>query len=393
MAIDLLNTPIAELTNVDITCSCGKNHSIHIGTIDISRNASDHVADIARPYFERGPILVVCDVNTHAVLGKKVHEQLLAAGADADCYIYPEKHLHPDAFAVGRLLIEATDERRKYGLLIAVGSGTLNDITRLVSGRVGLPYFIVGTAPSMDGYAGNSSPIVCRDTKMSFYSHYADAIIADTTVMAQAPAWMLAAGLGDVMGKYVALADWKMDEDLKGAYRCELISNFMANAVEKCAATAEAVARRDPDAIGTMMEALTMSGMAMGLATVTRPASGCEHHMAHYVDIDLISRGMDYPLHGNTVGITALAMLRFYEMARRDGLTDLETPSADTVREMIERIGGPVRPSEIGVDAELFRRAMLEAKELRPQYSMLKLAYDNGKLEEYTEIVMKEMFN
>ncbi len=393
MEKNILTTPLSELTNVDIDCTCGKRHSIHIGTIEISRGASGRVAEIAAPYFAKGPVLVVCDVNTYAVLGKKIHEQLKAAGADADCYVFPEKHLHPDAFAVGRLLIEATDERRNYSLLIAVGSGTLNDITRLVSGRAGLPYFIVGTAPSMDGYAGNSSPIVCRGTKMSFYSHYADAIIADTEIMAQAPAWMLAAGLGDVMGKYVALADWKMDEDLCGAYRCEMISQFMANAVEKCAATAADVARRDPDAVGTMMEALTLAGMAMGLATVTRPASGCEHHMAHYIDIDLISRGLDYPLHGNTVGITAMAMLRFYEMARRDGLTALETPTADVVREMIERIGGPTRPAEIGVEPELFRRAMLEAKNLRPQYSMLKHVDKYGKLEEYTEVVMKEMCN
>ena len=110
-------------------------------------------------------------------------------------------------------------------------------------------------------------------------------------------------------------------------------------------------------------------------------------------DIDLISLGLDYPLHGNTVGITAMAMLRFYEMARRDGLTELQTPPADLVRGMIERIGGPTRPAQIGVESELFRRAMLEAKNLRPQYSMLKHVDKYGKLEEYTEIVMKEMCN
>lgn len=390
---NILTAPISELNNIDFDCGCGHHHFIKIGSITIARGASDRVAEIAAPYFAKGPILVVCDVNTHRVLGKKVHEQLKAAGADADCYIFPEKHLHPDAFSLGRLFIEASDEQRKYGLLIAVGSGTLNDITRMVSGRLGLPYFIVGTAPSMDGYAGNSSPIVCRNTKMSFYSHYADAIIADTEIMAEAPAGMLAAGLGDVLGKYVSLADWKMEEDLFGSYRCELISEFMANAVEKCAATAEGVAKRDPDAVGAMMEALVRAGMAMGLAGVTRPASGCEHHMAHFIDINLIGAGLDYPLHGNSVGIGAIAMLRFYEMARRDGLTKLETPAADTVRRMIESIGGPVRPAQIGVSDELFRRALLEAKNLRPQYSMMKLAYDNGKLEEYAETVMKEMCN
>lgn len=391
MEKDILTSPISELTQVDFDCDCGHHHSIHIGAIDISRGASDHVAALAAPFFEKGPVLVVCDCHTYDVLGKKVTGDLHAAGAKADCYVFPEKHLHPDPFSLGRLFIEASDEQKNYALLIAVGSGTLNDITRLVSGRLHLPYFIVGTAPSMDGYAGSSSPIVCRGTKTSFYSHYADAIIADTEILAQAPAKMIAAGLGDVLGKYVSLADWKLGADLKGEYRCELISQFMANAVEKCAASAAAAAKRDPDAIGAMMEALVLAGMSMGLAGVTRPASGCEHHMTHYIDIDLIRRGLDYPLHGNTVGISAIAMLRFYEMARRDGLTTLETPAPETVRDMIRAVGGPVRPAEIGVDADLFRRAMLEAMNLRPQYSMLKHVNAAGKLEEYTEVVMKEL--
>ena len=388
---DILTAPLSELTQVDFECECGRRHTISIGALEIGSGVSGNVARLAAPYLEKGPALVVCDKNTYAVLGEKIYRQLEDAGLKAYLQIFPEKHLHPDEYALGRLLIEASDEARGCALLIAVGSGTLNDITRLVSGRLGLPYFIVGTAPSMDGYAGNSSPIVCRGSKLSFYSHYADAIIADTAIMSQAPAWMLAAGLGDVLGKYVALADWRLGQDVKGEYRCELISRFMENAVEKCVASAPAAARREEEAIGAMTQALVRAGMAMGLAGVTRPASGCEHHMAHYCDLDLIKRGLDYPLHGNTVGICAMAMLRFYEFAREDGLTGLQTPPAEAVRDMIAAIGGPTRPEQIGIDADLFRRAMLEAGNMRPQYSMLKHVAAHRLLEKYTEKVMKEM--
>ena len=84
-------------------------------------------------------------------------------------------------------------------------------------------------------------------------------------------------------------------------------------------------------------------------------------------------------------------MLRFYEFARRDGLTDLETPSADDVRALLVKVGAPVRPAEIGISAELFRRAILEAMHLRPQYSMLKHVAAAGKLNEYTDSVIKEL--
>lgn len=387
---EILRRPLAELTDIAFNCACGHDHSIQIGTLTVGPGASKRVAEAAKPYQARR-ILLVADVHTFDVLGERVLAQLKDAGLAADAYVFPEEHLHPDASAVGRLFIEASDEKADYGLLIAVGSGVLNDITRLVSGRLGLPYFIVCTAPSMDGYAGSSSPIVCRGTKLSFYSHYADAIIADTDVMSRAPREMIAAGFGDVLGKYTALADWELGERERGEYRCALISDFMRGALETCAASAEGVAARDPAAVGRLTEALILSGMAMGLAGVTRPASGCEHHIAHYCDIDAVANGRDYPLHGATVGVAELAMLRFYEFARRDGLTDIETPAADAVRKLLLAVGAPVRPAEIGISTELFRRAILEAMHLRPQYSMLKHVAAAGKLDEYTDAVIKEL--
>ena len=390
MTLNILKRPLSELTDLSFSCSCGHEHSIKIGTLAVGPGASSRVAETAAAYAPRR-ILLVADVHTFAVLGERVLQQLKDAGLAADAYVFPEQHLHPDAFAVGRLFLEASDEKAGYSLLIAVGSGVLNDMTRLVSGRLGLPYFIVCTAPSMDGYAGSSSPIVCRGTKLSFYSHYADAIFADTDVMSGAPREMIAAGFGDVLGKYTALADWLLGERERGEYRCPLISDFMRGALETCAASAEGVANRDPEAVGHLTEALILSGMAMGLAGVTRPASGCEHHIAHYCDIDAVANGRDYPLHGASVGVAELAMLRFYEFARRDGLTDIETPSADAVRALLCKVGAPVRPAEIGISTELFRRAILEAMHLRPQYSMLKHVAAAGKLEEYTDSVVKEL--
>lgn len=392
MTHDILHRPLSELTNISFSCACGHEHRIQIGTLAVGPGASSQVAGAARAYAARR-ILLVADVHTFEVLGKSVLEQLKGAGLDTDAYVFPDQHLHPDAFAVGRLFLEASDEKADYGLLIAVGSGVLNDITRLVSGRLRLPYFIVCTAPSMDGYAGSSSPIVCRGTKLSFYTHYADAIFADTDITSRAPREMIAAGFGDVLGKYTALADWELGQRERGEYRCALISDFMRGALEACAASADGVAARDPAAVGRLTEALILSGMAMGLAGVTRPASGCEHHIAHYCDIDAVANGRDYPLHGASVGVAELAMLRFYEFARRDGLTDLETPPADTVRELLRKVGAPVRPSEIGISTELFSRAIREAMHLRPQYSMLKHAAAAGKLDEYADSVVEELCN
>jgi len=387
----ILTMPVSEMTGLDFMCECGNRHSVDIGEIIIERGASDKVLEVARKYMKDNNVMVVADCHTWEVLGEKVTAQLTDGGVNVRTLVFPDKHLFPNANTIGHLLIEASDESQPVSLMIAVGSGTLNDVTRLVSGRLGLPYIIVGTAPSMDGYAGNSSPTICRGNKISFYSHYPSAIIADTDIMAQAPEIMISAGFGDVVGKYVALADWILGRDYLDEYYCPFLAKFMANAVEKCVASIDGVAARDPEAIKGQLEALCLAGLAMGLGNTTRPASGSEHQMTHFCDLDCIANGRDYPLHGNTVGVSTIATLRIFELARADGLTDLWTPAVKDVIGLYEKINAPTRPEQLNLSNELWRRAIMEAKDLRDRMGILRLCHEKGKLEEYCDIVMKEM--
>ena len=62
----------------------------------------------------------------------------------------------------------------------------------------------------MDGYASNVAPLIIKDTKTTYEVGRPKAIIGDTDILAQAPAEMIRAGIGDMLGKYVCLADWKL---------------------------------------------------------------------------------------------------------------------------------------------------------------------------------------
>ncbi|NLD87919.1 MAG: sn-glycerol-1-phosphate dehydrogenase [Clostridiales bacterium] len=386
----ILSMPVSEMTSLNFECECGKRHSIDIGDIIIDRGVSDRVYEVAKKHMSKKTLLVA-DCHTWEVLGEKVYQQLTDKGCEVRTLVFPDKHLFPNNTTLGELLIEASDEADPISLMIAVGSGTLNDVTRYISGRLGLPYIIVGTAPSMDGYAGNSSPIICRNNKISFFSHYPDAIIADTDIMAAAPEIMIAAGFGDVVGKYVSLADWRLGKIHVNETHCEFISRFMGSAVEKCVANVEGVAAKAPEAIKTQVEVLCLSGLAMGLATVTRPASGSEHQMTHFCDLDCIANGRDYPLHGNTVGVATIATLRMYEMAREDGLTDIMTPSVDEMIGYYKLLNAPTRPEQIGLSRELWHRALMEAKDLRDRMGILRLSHERGRLAYYADIITKEM--
>ncbi|MEA4824614.1 MAG: sn-glycerol-1-phosphate dehydrogenase [Clostridiaceae bacterium] len=389
----ILHMSPSDMTNLSYDCSCGRHHAIRIGELIVDRGASKEIVRVARPYAAERPgrTFIVADTHTYDILGKSVEAQLGDAYFDVTSYVFPDHHLVPNAQTLGTLLIEASET--PTALMIAVGSGTINDITRYVSHRLGIPYIIVGTAPSMDGYAGDSSPIVCRNNKVSFWGNYASAILLDTDILAGAPHTMLTAGFGDIIGKYIALTDWKLARDVKGEYYCDSIAELMFGALNKTVASIDGVNARDPEAMKSLGEALCLAGMSMGLSGVTRPASGSEHHMTHCFDIDKITRGLDYPLHGNTVGMCSIVMARFYEMAIADGYVSYELPSRAQIQSLIERVGGPVHPREFDIDRETFHRVLMTAKDLRPRYAILKYADEKGFLARYADQITAEYYD
>jgi len=390
----ILHMPPAEMTSISYDCPCGKHHAINIGELLVGRGVRREIARLARPYREnRGRIMIVADCHTWEVLGKEVEQMLRDDMPDAPVVscVFPDHHLIPNAKTLGTLLIEASET--PLSLMIAVGSGTINDSTRFISHRLGIPYIVMGTAPSMDGYAGDNVPLVCRGTKITFYAHYARAVVLDTEILATAPQIMVCAGFGDVIGKYIALSDWKLAHQTKGEYYCPHIAALMENAVKKCVESIDLVVARDPDAMQSLAETLCLAGMAMGLSSVTRPASGTEHQMTHWFDVDKIKNDRDYPLHGNTVGVCTIVMARFYEMAIADGYVDIVPPGAAEIRALLAKLGAPLHPRELDIDRETFRRCLLEAKDLRPRYSILKFACEHGFLDTYVERITAEFYD
>ena len=176
---------------------------------------------------------MVADKNTFKVAGQQVID-LLSNEFVFNIFIYQDDHLVADANSLGTFLMELDDD---ISLILTIGSGTLNDITRYVSARTKIPYAIVTTAPSMDGYTSIVSPLIRNGIKTTFNGVYPVAIVGDTQIMKDAPMHMLHAGLGDVLGKYTGLADWRMSKimglEADEPY-CDNISNLVEDAVKMC---------------------------------------------------------------------------------------------------------------------------------------------------------------
>ncbi|MBR2354214.1 MAG: sn-glycerol-1-phosphate dehydrogenase [Clostridia bacterium] len=293
------------LAGVEV-CSCGKSHKCPIDYVIISEQACDSLPEITKDYKN---ILLVADRNTFRVGGAVVQEKL--GDRLADTLIYQtEEVLVPDEKAIAELkshVTEATD------LIIGIGSGVINDLCKHVSFEAGLPYYIVATAPSMDGYASKGSALILDGMKVTLNANVPKAIIADVNMLKDAPFEMIQAGYGDIIGKYSCLNDWKLSHLVNDEYLCEFVMNATYEAVEKTVRLADGLVNRDTEAVAALMEALVAVGILMAYVGNSRPASGSEHHLSHYFEIVGIVRGETYLPHGIDVCCSAIETAKIRE--------------------------------------------------------------------------------
>jgi glycerol-1-phosphate dehydrogenase [NAD(P)+] len=169
-----------------------------------------------------------------------------------------------------------------------------------------LPYIIVATAPSMDGYASNGAAMITGGMKVTYPAGLPTAIIGDIDVLKNAPMEMIKAGYGDIIGKFSALNDWKLSHLINGEYFCQYIYDFTYQQIMATLSLAEGIRNRNEKSIKALMEALVVIGIMMSFAGSSRPASGSEHHLSHFFEITGILAEEAYFPHGIDVAYSTV---------------------------------------------------------------------------------------
>lgn len=373
----ILDRPISQWAGMKYSCACGKSHKVDIQAIRVGSGVIQELPGILRD-LGASHIFLVADNYTYEAAGRQVEQLLDQAGLAYHKRVFQtETPLVPNEYALGSVLAAMTSQD---DMLLAVGSGTLNDVTKYVSARTGIPYVIAATAPSMDGYASTVAPTILDGFKTTLPAVYPAAIVADVDILKDAPMPMLTAGFGDIIGKFTSLADWRLSHQLNGEYYCPEVAGVIEAAVETCAANAKALAQRGPQAIQAVTEALILSGLAMGMVGVSRPASGAEHQMAHYWEMDALRRGEEHPLHGNAVGVGTVLAASLYEMAAEYLPQGFAAPDKGQILACLQAAGSCADPKELGIRRELCLESLLHAMELRDRFTVQKLLEQKGKL-------------
>lgn len=290
--------------------------------------------------------LLVADSNTFPVLGKKVEVALQERGWDVRSAVFREPAVVPDEEFTFQVLLQADQVERTY---LAVGSGTLTDIVRIVSHRTRCRFISLPTAPSVDGFTSPSASLVVRRIKTTVIAQPPMAVFADLGTLVAAPQAMIAAGYGDILGKAIALADWRIGHLLWDEPYSPEIAARVRNALDACIAATAEIGQATPNGIRKLMFSLIDSGLCMLDYGNSRPAAGCEHYMSHFLEMKLLREGRPAVLHGAKVGMCSLLAAELYARLRRmdrpQAVTQLAAatqPERTADMQRIRRAFGPI---------------------------------------------------
>lgn len=398
-------------------------------TVRIGASLSDSAAELVGALDLGERFAVVSDPHTERAFGQRVSRALQSLGA-VERLVFPAPP-HPDMEAAEQVRCAAA----RCDALVAVGSGTINDLVKYAAAAMDRPYVVFGTAPSMNGYTSANAAITDHGHKKSLPCKVPAGAFLDLDVLCEAPARLIRAGLGDSICRCTAQSDWLLASMLRDEPYREAPFALLAPDEPALLAEPDALLRGDREAMHRLARTLVLSGFGMTLCGSSRPASQGEHLISHYIDMMSPADRGEY-LHGEQIAVSTLTVARLQQSmldaprptvapstTTRADLIDhfgpetgaecwaefapkrLDNAAADALNERLcacweplrEAIAGisrspealraalagagaPMAASQIGCGDAFYREAVIHARELRDRYTFLDLAAEAGAL-------------
>lgn len=340
-------------------------------------------------------VLAVADVNTEKYL-KGLLDEIKGELKSVEVLIFPDEELIPDENAYDKM---AELAKGKDWILVA-GSGTLNDLGKYVGSKLGIKNSTLATAPSMDGYISTVAAIMTEGKKVTVPAQSPNDVLVDADILAEAPSHMIGAGIGDIIGKYNSLLDWKLSYYKNG----EVINNesveLTLKAVDCVLDNMDKILEYNPQGMIYLMDALITSGYAMVIAGNSRPASGGEHHTSHWLEMDFVKKGLPVPLHGIKVGLGTLVCITLYRWIKENNVQFVNSdrvyeevdklPKEEEIIDILKRLNTPTKYREIGVSEELLAEMLMNAYTVRERYTILSLCKEFDIMKDAVPMLVKK---
>ena len=285
-------------------CSCGEEHEMQTIFCEVSNGCLKDFDKYILKYDLKGYMVAVYDQNTYLATEDR------RPSADKEVVLDPTD-LHANEIGVDNLLKNLPNEAE---VLVAIGSGTIHDLTRYCAYVRGCEFVSCPTAASVDGFCSSVAAMTWNGYKKTLTAVAPKLVIADIDIIKNAPSRLTRSGFGDMIGKYIALTDWKISSMLTKEFYCARIANLTLNATESVLNSVDGIMKGEDEAYEKLTYGLLLSGIAMQMMKNSRPASGSEHHVSHFIEIEPKSLAIkSSALHGEKVGVGTLMALREYK--------------------------------------------------------------------------------
>ncbi|MEM3851692.1 MAG: NAD(P)-dependent glycerol-1-phosphate dehydrogenase [Methanomassiliicoccales archaeon] len=246
--------------------------------------------------------------------------------------------------------------RFRPSAIAGVGGGSKIDLAKMAAARFQVPLISIPTAASHDGISSPRASIKGSGMSHSMEGVTPVGIIADTQIISHAPYRMLASGCADVVSNATALRDWEL---AAGCGKDTISTTAMIlsrYAFTDIMQNASKIRKYDEMGTWIAVRPIIASGLAMGAAGSSRPASGSEHMFSHALD----ALGRGNALHGEQCGLGAIMMMALHGGDWR------------AIRRTLMKLGCPTKASQVGLTPEDIVEALLLSKKMRKdRYTIL----------------------
>ncbi len=290
---------------------------MHFDVVEVDRDVLKDIPAIVKKSCTGGRVGIICDGNTLEAAGQEIKRYLdMISIPSYICELHPKGRVVPDESTVNATRDCVSKDTR---LLLAVGSGTITDITRFIAHEKQIPFISIPTAPSVDGFVSAISALIVQGLKTSYPANPPRAVVADLGVLMNAPRKMKAAGFGDLLGKTTARMDWELARVMNQEYYCARTAEMVQTAIEDCIRASKLGTMYDERMTRGLMEGLLWSGLSVAMVGSSRPISGSEHHISHFLEMKGLVGAVPEHLHGETVAVgTYLVSALYHEVFSLD---------------------------------------------------------------------------
>lgn len=313
-------------------CACGREHTMETRAAVIEPGCLFEFEKYMAEFGVTGKRCALYGENSYAATADR-HPR-----AEQQIVLDPTG-LHANEISTAEVLAKLEGD---VEVIVAVGSGTIHDIARFCAHERGIRFVSCPTGASVDGFCSTVAAMTWYGFKKTLPAVAPEIVLADTEIIKNAPMELVRSGVGDIMAKYTALADWKMAHVLTNELLCEEIYSIMQRVADTVMQSVPGIVRGEESAYADVTYALIMSGIAMQMMGNSRPASGAEHHISHMIEMEPEAFPVKFPaMHGEKTGVGSLIAVREYKrLAKIEDITPYITDYAPIPEEHFRKFFG-----------------------------------------------------